>query len=66
MDPPAKLAKQKKTSSFWRLIEVTHSRKSDRICGSGVIIILLKLFFFKILDLYHRRTTMPVAAENRR
>ena len=40
-------AKQKK-SSYWKFIEVTHSLKSSRIRGSAVIIILLKLFFFKI------------------
>ena len=42
-DPPAKPAKQKKkTSSSWKFIEVTHSRRSGRGRGSGVIIILKK------------------------
>ena len=41
-------------------------RKSGRGRGSGVIIFLLKLFFFNIPDLVHRRTAAPVAAENRR
>ena len=53
----------KKMSSYWKFIEVTHSRKSGRSRGSGVIIILLKLFFLKIPDLVHRRTAAPVAAE---
>ena len=50
----------------WKFIEVTHSRKSGRGRGSGVIIILQKLFFFKISDLVHRRTAAPVAAKDRR
>ena len=61
--PPAK---QKKTSSPWKIIEVTHSRKSGRGRESGVIIILLKIFVFKIPDLVHRRTLAPAAAGNRR
>ena len=44
-DPPAKPAKPKKTSSPWKFIEVTHSWRSSRGRRSGVIIILLKLFF---------------------
>ena len=56
----------KKTSSSWKFIEVTHSRKSG--CGrvSGVINILIKLFFFKIPDLVHKRTAVPVATRNHR
>ena len=63
-DAPAKPAKQKKTSSPWKIIEVTQARKSGRDRGNGVIIILLKLFFFKIPDLVHRRTSAPVASGN--
>ena len=39
-----------KTSSSWKIIEVTHSRKSGCGCGSVVIIILLQLFFFLTLS----------------
>ena len=53
---------QKKISSYWKFIEVTHSRKSGSGCGSGVIIILLKLFFFKFPDLVHGPTAAPVGA----
>ena len=65
MDPLAKPAKQKK-SRYWKFIEVTHLQKSGRVRNSGVIIILLKLCFFKIPDLFHRHTMEPAAAENRR
>ena len=61
--PPAEPAKQKKTSSSCKFIEVTHLRKSGHGCGSGVIISLLKLVFSKIPDLVHRRTMAPVAQE---
>ena len=43
-DPPAKPAKQKKTSSYWKIIEVTHSQRFGRGRRRGVIIILLELF----------------------
>ena len=66
VDAPAKPTKQKKTSSPWKIIEVTHSWKSGRSSRSGVIIIILKLFFFKIPDLVHRHTLAPVAVGNRR
>ena len=36
-DPPAKLAKQQKTSNPSKINEITHSRKSGRGRGSGVI-----------------------------
>ena len=61
MDRPAKPTKQKK-SSFFKFIEVTHSQKSGR--GSGVINILLELFYFKIPDLVQRHTAAAVAAKN--
>ena len=64
---PARQARQKiKMSSYWKFIEVTHLRNSGRGRGIGVINILLKLFFFELPDLVHRRTAAPVAAENRR
>ena len=47
-------------------IEVTHLRRFGRVRKSGLIIILLKLFFFKIPDLANRHTAAQVAAENRR
>ena len=54
---PTRHARQKiETSSYWKFIEVTHSRNSGRGRGIGVINILLKLFFFRIADLVHRRT----------
>ena len=56
----------KKTSRSLKIIEVTHLRRSGRGRGSGVIIILLKLFFFKIPDLVHMCTSAPVATGNRR
>ena len=46
MDPLAKPGKQKKTSSYWKFIEVTHSQKSGHVRRNGELIILLKLFFF--------------------
>ena len=52
--------------SSWKFIEVTHSQRSGRGRESGVIIILLKPFFFKIPDLVHRRTLAQVIAGNRR
>ena len=64
VDIPATPAKQKKTSSPWKIIEIPHLRKSGRGRWSVVIVILLKLFFFKIHDLVHRRTSAPVAAGN--
>ena len=63
--PPPSPPSKKKPSGYWKFIEVTHLQRSSRVCGSGVIIILLKLFFFKIPDLVHRRTPAPVAAKNR-
>ena len=49
-DFPAKPAKQKKTSSPWKIIEVTHSRRSGRGRGTGVLIFWKKyIFFFKFL-----------------
>ena len=65
-EPPAKPAKQEKTSSSWKIIEVTHSRRSGRGRGSGVIIILLKLFSSKFLILFtdvpRRRSPPEIAA----
>ena len=49
--PPRQACRVKKSSSPWKIIEVTHSRKSGRGRGSGVIIILLKLFSSKFLIL---------------
>ena len=63
--PPRQARQAKKTSSSGKFIEVTHSRRSGRGRGSCIIIILLKLFFFKISDLVHKRTSAPVAAGNR-
>ena len=64
---PARQARQKiETSSYWKFIEVTHSWNSGHGRGIGLINILLKLFFFEIPDLVHRRTAAPIAAENRR
>ena len=54
--------REKKTSSYWKFIEVTHSRKSGRGCRSGLIIILLKLFLFKIPDLGPWRRSPPKIA----
>ena len=51
-------------SSYGKFIEVTHSQNSGRGRGIGVINILLKLFFFKLPDLVHRRTTAPIADKN--
>ena len=45
MDRAAKLAKQKKTSSYWKFIVVTHSWKSGRSPRSSVIIILIIKIF---------------------
>ena len=59
-----KPAKQKKNSSC-KFIEVTNLRRSGRGCGSRVIIISLKLVFFKIPDLVHRCTLAPVVSGNR-
>ena len=56
----------KKITSYWKFIEVIHSRKSGRTRGSSVIIILLNLFFFKIPELVHGPTAAPVAVKNRR
>ena len=53
----------KKKNSPWKIIDVSHSRKSGRGRRRGVIIILLKPFFFKIPDLVHRRTSAPVVPE---
>ena len=62
---PTRQSRQaKKKSSSWKIIEVTHLRRYDHGGGSGVIIILLKLVFFKIPDLVHRRTSAPVATGN--
>ena len=36
---PPKPAKQKKTSSPWKIVEVTHLQRSGRIRGTGVLII---------------------------
>ena len=59
------ITSHKKNSSSWKIIEVTHSRRSGRGHRSGVIIILLILFFFfKIPYLVHRRILAPVAAGN--
>ena len=64
--PPCQARQAKKTNSSWKIIEVTHLRRPCRGRGRGVVIILLKLFFFKIPDLVHWRTLAPVAPENRR
>ena len=63
---PRQACQAKKTSSYWKFIEVTHSGKAGRGRGSVVIIILLQLFFFNIPDLFHRCTAAPVAAKNHR
>ena len=63
---PRQARQAERTNSPWKIIEVTHLRKSGRGRGIGVINILLKHFFFKIPDLVHRRTLAPVAAGNRR
>ena len=64
--PPAKPSKQKETISSWKIIEVTVSGGSGRGRISGVIIILLKLFFFKFLILStgvpRRRSPPEIAA----
>ena len=56
----------KKKSSYLKFIEVTHSRKSGRRHGSGVIIILLKLFSLKFLILStgvpRHRSSLKIAA----
>ena len=65
-EPPRQARQAKKTSISWKIIDITHSRKSGSGCGSGVIIIFLKLFFFKFPDFVHRCTLAPVAAGNRR
>ena len=44
---PRQARQAKKTSSSWKFIEFTDSRRSGRGHRSGVMIILLKLFFFK-------------------
>ena len=65
---PTKIAQKLTVSLDFRSTagcEVTHSRRSGRGHGRCVIIILLKLFFFKNPDLVHRRTSAPVAAGNR-
>ena len=64
--PPRQARQAKKTSSPWKIIKVTHSRKVGLGCGSGVIIVWLKLFFFNFSDLVHSCTRAPVAAGNRR
>ena len=46
--PPRQAHQAKKTSSSWKIIEVTHLWKSGRSRGRGVIIIFLKLFFLQI------------------
>ena len=53
-----------KTFSCWSHVTMSpcHSRRSGRGGRRGVIFILLKLVFFKIPDLIHRRTSVPVAA----
>ena len=57
----------KKTSSFWKIIEVTHLRSSGRGRGTGVLIFWKKyFFFFKIPDLALRPTSAPIVADNRR
>ena len=65
-DPPAKPAKQKKTSSPWKIIEITHSQNSGRGSRSGVIIILHKLFSSNFLilspDVPWRRSPPEIAA----
>ena len=65
VDFPAKPAKQKKTSSSWKIIEVTHSRRSGRGCRMGVLIFWKKKPFFKIPDLAHRPTLAPIVTKNR-
>ena len=58
---------RKKTSSYLKFIDVTHSQMSGRGRGSGVIIILLKKKnSLEIPDLVHGPTAAPVAAEYRR
>ena len=56
-------------SSFWKFIEVTHSRRSGLVRGSALIIILLKLFFLKVPDLStgvpRRRSPPKIAARLR-
>ena len=50
-DLPTKPAKKKKKSSSWKIIEVTHLRRSGQGRGRGVIIILQKHFSSKFLIL---------------
>ena len=56
----------KKTSSSWKIIEVTHSLRSHCGRGSRVTIILLKLFFSKFLilstDVRRRRSPPEITA----
>ena len=61
MDLPAKPTKQKKKSSHWTFREVATPRSSGRDRGNGVIIILLKLFFFQIPDLVHTAPSHPTS-----
>ena len=46
VDFPAKPAKQKKTNSSYKIIEVTHFRRSGRGHRMGVLICKQKYFFF--------------------
>ena len=66
MDPGASAAPEFTTLDIKNSLGYPPPQKSGRGRGSGVLIFLLKVFFFKIPDLVHRPTAAPVAGENRR
>ena len=59
---PCQARQAKKKSSPWKIIEVTHSRRSGRGFGTGVLIFWF-FFFFKIPDLAQRPTSAPIVAK---
>ena len=66
MDLPAKPAKKSKPVAIENSLRLRTRGIPAAAAESGVIDILLKLFFFKLPDLVHRRIAAPIAAENRR
>ena len=63
---PCQARRGKKTNSSWKIIEVTHSRRSGRGHGTGVLIFWQKYFFSKFLiwptGLPWRRSSLKIAA----